>query len=123
MPVTTPTIKMALNGVPVYVKREDQYEPPIPLTYTDPVEFPPPPFAKTRGLLPHLQALRERGVETVAYMDTSISMASWGVSYCAPLADLRVERQAEGEGDRQESREPQDEHGITLKHMRNGAPN
>lgn len=90
MPVTTPTIKMAVNGVPVYVKREDQYAPPIPMTYKDPVDFPPPPFAKTRGLLPYLQTLRERGVRTVAYMDTTISMASWGVAYCAPLADLHA---------------------------------
>jgi hypothetical protein len=90
MPVHTPTTKIRINGVPVYVKREDQYAPPIPLTYRDPVDFPAPPFAKTRGLLPHLQALRKRGVKTVAYMDTSISMASWGVAYCAPLADLHA---------------------------------
>ena len=90
MPVNTPTIKLQINGVPVYVKREDMYEPPIPLTYTEPAAYPPPPFAKTRGLLPYLQALRERGIKTVAYMDTSISMASWGLSYCAPLADLHA---------------------------------
>jgi len=72
------------------VKREDMYEPPIPLTYRHPVDFPPPPFAKTRGLLPYLQKLRERGTRTVAYMDTSISMAGWGLAYCAPLADLQA---------------------------------
>lgn len=86
----TPTHKLLVGGVPVYVKREDLYQPPIPMTYTGTVGSKPPPFAKTRGLLPYLQDLRKNGIETVAYMDTTISMASWGVAYCAPLAGLKA---------------------------------
>ncbi len=43
--------------------------------------LPGPPFAKVRGLYPVLQKLKTEGIKTFGYMDTSISMAGWGLSY------------------------------------------
>lgn len=54
----------------LYVKREDLACP-----------TPGPPFGKVRGLYPVLSKLKNKGVKVVSYMDTSISMAGWGVSY------------------------------------------
>ena len=51
---------------------------------------PGPPFAKIRGLERHLTTLKERGVETVGYMDTAISMAGWGISYVCQEIGLRA---------------------------------
>jgi len=56
----------------IYVKREDL------------ACFPPgPPFAKVRGLYSRLLALKAKGVETIGYTETSISMAGWGVAWMA----------------------------------------
>jgi 1-aminocyclopropane-1-carboxylate deaminase/D-cysteine desulfhydrase-like pyridoxal-dependent ACC family enzyme len=54
----------------VFVKREDQACLP-----------PGPPFAKVRGLLPVLERLKKEGFKNIGYMDTSVSMAGWGISY------------------------------------------
>jgi len=67
-----------INGRKVFVKREDLACP-----------FPGPPFAKVRGLLPRLQSLKEKGVKTVGYMETSISMAGWGISYFCRNLEMR----------------------------------
>lgn len=63
----------------LFVKREDLACPP-----------PGPPFGKVRGLYPVLQKLKEKGVEVVSYMDTSISMAGWGVSYFAKQLRMKA---------------------------------
>lgn len=65
--VSTPIEQINEN---FFVKREDLACP-----------FPGPPFGKVRGLYPVLQKLKQEGIETVSYTDTSISMAGWGVSY------------------------------------------
>ncbi len=67
---------MLLQDTPVekydgyFVKREDLACLP-----------PGPPFAKVRGLWKGLQKMKARGVREVGYYETSISMATWGVSY------------------------------------------
>ena len=65
--------------IPFYVKREDMACAP-----------PGPPFAKIRGLSIYMQALQREGVETVGYMDTSISMAGWGIAYLAQQLGMRA---------------------------------
>lgn len=58
---------------PVYeywVKREDLA-----------CKYPGPPFAKVRGLWRGLSKLKSLGIKEVGYFETSISMATWGVSY------------------------------------------
>lgn len=52
------------------VKREDLCAPPGA-----------PPFSKIRGLVKHLEKLKERGFTGAAYVETSISMAGWGVAW------------------------------------------
>jgi len=54
----------------IWVKREDLACAP-----------PGPPFSKIRGLEAKLFALTKIGTNAVGYMDTSVSMAGWGVSY------------------------------------------
>jgi len=61
----------------VYVKREDLCAP-----------SGAPPFSKARGLVKHLTGLYERGYEGVAYVETSISMAGWGVAWACNLLGL-----------------------------------
>lgn len=69
--IETPVIAYSNGGQErVFVKREDLSCP-----------SPGPPFAKVRGLLPVLEDLKQRGVTTVGYMETAISMAGWGISY------------------------------------------
>jgi len=51
---------------------------------------PGPPFAKVRGLFPFLQKLKKQGIETVSYMDTEISMASWGLAYFAKRLEMKA---------------------------------
>ena len=58
------------NNIPYYVKREDLSCPE-----------PGPTFSKVRGLYPVLKKLKEQGITIVGYMETSISMAGWGISY------------------------------------------
>jgi len=56
----------------VYVKREDLCCPKQG-----------PPFAKLRGLYPEMLRLKNEGVTVVGYVETSISMAGWGVAWMA----------------------------------------
>lgn len=67
------------DGVVYYVKREDLCNP-----------SPAPPFAKVRGLYLFLQKLKQRGVTTVGYMDTAISMAGWGISCYAKKLSMQA---------------------------------
>ena len=73
----TPII--ALDDWEIYVKREDLACSP-----------PGPPFAKTRGLFLRLQQLKEKHYKYIGYVDTSISMASWGVSYFCKALKLQA---------------------------------
>jgi hypothetical protein len=68
----TPVDEFVIAGHRVWVKREDQC-----------CDLPAPPFGKMRGLLRHMEKLIDRGVQTVGYVETSVSMAGWGVAYCA----------------------------------------
>lgn len=90
MPPITPTEKITIDGVPVFIKREDQYTAPIPTGAIPhkPGAPPPPPFAKPRGLVTHLRKLKQQGIKNVGYMDTAISMSGWAVAYYAPLFGL-----------------------------------
>ena len=63
----------------LFAKREDLAFPP-----------PNPPFAKIRGLYPRLVELQQKGVTTVGYMETTISMAGWGVSFVAKKLGMRA---------------------------------
>ena len=74
---STPITPLGNEGV--YVKREDLACP-----------SPGPPFAKTRGLLLRLQQLKKRHYKYIGYVDTSISMASWGVSYFCKALKLQA---------------------------------
>lgn len=64
------------NGV--YVKREDLCAPDGA-----------PPFSKIRGLLPHLDKLKKEGCKGVAYVETSVSMAGWGISWACKQLDMK----------------------------------
>ncbi|MBU2249421.1 MAG: PLP-dependent lyase/thiolase [Gammaproteobacteria bacterium] len=76
----TPIKKYQLSAGEVFVKREDLACPP-----------PGPPFAKVRGLLPTLTRLKQEGIQTVGYMETTVSMAGWGISYfCKKLDGLKA---------------------------------
>lgn len=66
----TPIESYDINSTIIFVKREDLACLP-----------PGPPFAKVRGLLPVLLKYKEQGFKTFGYLDTSTSMAGWGVSY------------------------------------------
>ena len=68
----TPIEKYEVSGKIIKVKREDSCVP-----------SPGPPFSKVRGLLPHMKALKDKGVTTVGYVESSISMAGWGVAWIA----------------------------------------
>jgi hypothetical protein len=51
-----------------------------------------PPFSKIRGVVPHLEKLYRCGIRFVGYVETSISMAGWGICWAASVVskDLRV---------------------------------
>lgn len=66
----TPVEEYTLRGRTVLVKREDQAAP-----------YPGPPFSKVRGLVPYLEDLKEIGLVNIGYVETSISMAGWGVAW------------------------------------------
>lgn len=51
---------------------------------------PGPPFAKIRGLYYTIEDLIKKGVPAVGYMDTTISMASWGVSFLCKHHNERI---------------------------------
>jgi 1-aminocyclopropane-1-carboxylate deaminase/D-cysteine desulfhydrase-like pyridoxal-dependent ACC family enzyme len=71
----TPVETYQIDGQDVLVKRED-------LCCTD-----GPPFSKVRGALEHLKKLKQQGVTTVGYCETSISQAGWCVAWlCKELS-------------------------------------
>jgi 1-aminocyclopropane-1-carboxylate deaminase/D-cysteine desulfhydrase-like pyridoxal-dependent ACC family enzyme len=61
-----------VNGVQVFVKREDLC-----------IDPPAPPFSKVRGVYKHLKTLKQEGVKVVGYTETSISMAGWAVAWAS----------------------------------------
>lgn len=67
------------SGIGFYVKREDMA-----------CSAPGPPFAKVRGISAYLHKLKQQGVKAVGYMDTSVSMAGWGISYFAQHLGLKA---------------------------------
>jgi len=78
MLIDTPVHKYEVDGKEFFVKREDLACLP-----------PGPPFSKVRGLFAHLNYLRSQDIDTVAYMETSISMASWGISYFTSVLGMK----------------------------------
>lgn len=70
--ITTPLEHYELNGIRVYVKREDLCG-----------GADEPTFSKIRGVFAHLEKLKYKGITTVGYTETSISMAGWGVAWAA----------------------------------------
>lgn len=62
----------------IHVKREDLCAPDGA-----------PPFSKIRGLVKHLTKLKQQGHEGVAYVETSISMAGWGVAWACSQLNLK----------------------------------
>ena len=72
----TPTEDM---GHGLYIKREDLACP-----------APGPPFAKIRGLYHTLLELEKKRAPAVGYMDTTISMAGWGISYLCHALKLKI---------------------------------
>ena len=77
----TPIEKHYINKKPVDVKREDLCA----------IETPnAPPFSKVRGLDLHLKKIAKQGFSTVVYVETSISMAGWGVAALAPYHGLKA---------------------------------
>lgn len=79
--VNTPVETYYIGNKRVYVKRED-------LCVS--TRRGAPPFAKIRGLLPTLHKLKKENITTVGYMQNSISMAGWGISYFAKKLDIKV---------------------------------
>lgn len=75
----TPIQEYKIGRSKVFVKREDLACLP-----------PGPPFAKVRGLYPTLQKLKKEGITIVSYIETSISMAGWGVSYFCKKMGLKA---------------------------------
>lgn len=65
----TPVESYMVKGRLVYVKREDLCCPDGP------------PFSKMRGVLVELTRMRDNGVNVVAYVETAISMAGWGIAW------------------------------------------
>jgi 1-aminocyclopropane-1-carboxylate deaminase/D-cysteine desulfhydrase-like pyridoxal-dependent ACC family enzyme len=73
--MTTPIEKY--DGI--YVKREDLcFKPPAP------------PFSKCRGIIEHLKELKSQGITTVGYVETSVSMAGWGLAWVCEQLDMTV---------------------------------
>lgn len=76
----TPVEKVYLDDrTKVLVKREDLCTRP-----------PAPPFSKMRGVMVHLANLKRIGIETVGYVETSISMAGWGVAWACKELGLKA---------------------------------
>ncbi len=73
----TPVESYSEQGRTILVKREDLCAPDGA-----------PPFSKIRGLLAHLSQLKAEGVTTVGYVETSISMAGWGVAWACEQLGL-----------------------------------
>jgi len=66
----TPIERHLVDGIEVWVKRED-------LCFSPPA----PPFSKMRGLFDHLQKKKAEGIRRVAYVETPVSMAGWGIAW------------------------------------------
>lgn len=75
----TPVEEYTCLDIPVFVKREDTA-----------AQSPGPSFSKVRGLYVHLKKLKEKGVTTVGYTETSISMAGWGVAWACEGLGLKA---------------------------------
>jgi len=79
MIIDTPVEQWMIGTREMFVKREDLACQP-----------PGPPFAKVRGLAIVLENLKKQGVKTVGYMETSVSMAGWGISYFCGLLGMKA---------------------------------
>jgi 1-aminocyclopropane-1-carboxylate deaminase/D-cysteine desulfhydrase-like pyridoxal-dependent ACC family enzyme len=66
----TPVEVYKVKDYQVLVKREDLAAP-----------YGGPPFSKIRGLVPYLEKLKKEGYKNIGYVETSISMAGWGVAW------------------------------------------
>jgi len=75
----TPVEYYQIKECPVLVKRED-------LSAISPL----PPFSKVRGVYPHMVELKKMGVDTVGYVETSISMAGIAVSVLGQKLGIKV---------------------------------
>ncbi len=75
----TPVESYKCQGLSVLVKREDLC-----------VKKHGPPFSKVRGIYDHLYALKKKGVTTIGYTETSISMAGWGLAWIGRCLGMRV---------------------------------
>jgi len=75
----TPVEIHSIGSIPVWVKREDLA-----------AVSPAPPFSKIRGLYTHLTKLKARGIKTIGYVETSISMAGWGAAWCCEDLGLKA---------------------------------
>lgn len=53
-------------------------------------DAPAPPFSKLRGLMVHLKKQKQLGITTIGYVETSISMAGWGVAWACELLGLHA---------------------------------
>jgi len=73
--INTPVEGYEIGNILILVKREDLA-----------VDPPAPPFSKVRGLYTYLLKLKSQGIAVVGYVETSISMAGWGVAWaCAEI--------------------------------------
>jgi len=75
----TPVETYYIQKIPVLVKRED-------LCGTN----DSPTFSKIRGLVAHLISLKNKGITTIGYTETSISMAGWGVAWACKMLGLKA---------------------------------
>ena len=75
----TPIEQYNINGRTIHVKREDMC-----------VEPPGPPFSKCRGLYEHMVVLKKSGFSVVGYAESAISMAGWGVAWCAKMLGMKA---------------------------------
>jgi len=63
----------------VHVKREDLC-----------TQSPGPPFSKCRGLAAKMKKLKNEGIKIVGYVESSISMAGWGVAWMAQELEMKA---------------------------------
>lgn len=77
--IDTPIEIYSVGDRKIWVKREDQACP-----------SPGPPFSKVRGLVPALEKLSSKGIFTVGYTETSISMAGWGVAWACKKLGMKA---------------------------------
>jgi len=77
----TPIERHYIKDIPVYVKREDL----CATNYLD-----APPFSKIRGLYERMSKLKKKGFNQIAYVETSISMAGWGMAWAAKKLKMKA---------------------------------